>query len=62
MKTPARGHRSPGEISQAFADALAVNVSLRPNALNGRYPALGAYAEFLGKLPRRLEDPQSRSS
>jgi hypothetical protein len=45
--------RSPAEVPHALADALAIDAPLRPNSLTVSYPALAAYAEFLGRLPRR---------
>jgi hypothetical protein len=44
--------RSPAEIPHALANALAVDLPVRPMPLAVRYPALDAYAAFLGKLPR----------
>ena len=50
---PAARRRSPAEIPHALADALAVDVSLRETPLVASHPALAAYREFLGRLPRR---------
>jgi hypothetical protein len=50
---PASRRRSPAEIPHALADTLAVDVSLVPNPLAARHPALAAYRDFLGRLPRR---------
>jgi hypothetical protein len=44
---------STAEVPHHLASALAVETSLRPIPLAGRYPALAAYAEFLEQLPRR---------
>lgn len=44
---------TPVEAVEALADALTLGEPVRPNPLEGRYPALAAYAEFLRKLPAR---------
>jgi hypothetical protein len=45
--------QSAAEVPHALGRELAVAVSTRPNPLAARYPALAAYARFLGQLPRR---------
>lgn len=50
---PAARRRSPAEIPHALAHALALDVSLRETPLVASHPALAAYREFLGQLPRR---------
>jgi hypothetical protein len=50
---PEAPRRSPSEVAQILADALARDVPLTPGPLAGRYPALAAYLDFLGRLPRR---------
>jgi hypothetical protein len=50
---PAGPRPSDTEVAQALAQALAVDVSLRPIALADRHPALASYQAFLAKLPRR---------
>jgi hypothetical protein len=44
---------TPAEIPEAIGYALAVEGSTRSNPLSKRYPALGDYARFLDRLPRR---------
>ncbi len=41
------------EVPHALGHALAVEGSVRPNPLAGRYPALAEYARFLERLPKR---------
>ena len=50
---PDAPRRSPAEVPHALAEALAVDVPLRATPLAARHPALVAYLEFLGRLPRR---------
>jgi hypothetical protein len=50
---PQAPRRSPSEVAQILAGALARDVPLTPDPLAGRYPALAAYLDFLGRLPRR---------
>jgi hypothetical protein len=50
---PRAPRRAASEVAQALADALAVDVPLRPTPLTERYPALASYLSFLGRLPRR---------
>jgi hypothetical protein len=45
--------RSAAEVAQSLAEALAVDVPLRPNPLTADHPALTSYLSFLGRLPRR---------
>jgi hypothetical protein len=45
--------RNPSEVPHALSEALAVDVSLLPNPLAARHPALTAYRDFLSRLPRR---------
>ena len=45
--------RSSAEVPHALAEALAVDLPVRPTPLATRYPALADYAAFLGRLPRR---------
>jgi hypothetical protein len=41
------------EVPSAIGEALSPEESIRPNPLEARYPALGAYATFLRRLPVR---------
>lgn len=50
---PAGPRPSDTEVAQALAQALAVDVSIRPIALADRHPALASYQAFLARLPRR---------
>jgi hypothetical protein len=50
---PGGPRRASSEVVQALGEALAVDFPLRPTPLAGRYPALGRYLTFLGRLPRR---------
>jgi hypothetical protein len=45
--------RSASEAVHALAEALAVDVPLRPTPLTARFPALTNYMTFLARLPRR---------
>jgi hypothetical protein len=45
--------RSATEVALDLADALTINLPVRPMRLAQRYPALDSYAAFLGRLPRR---------
>jgi hypothetical protein len=51
--SPFMPRRSASEVAQALAEALAVDVPVRPTPLAERYPALTAYVQFLSRLPRR---------
>jgi hypothetical protein len=52
---PPRARHSPAELLHALGEALAVDVPLPPPPapLSARHPALAAYRDFLGRLPRR---------
>jgi hypothetical protein len=50
---PGGPRRASSEVVQALGESLAVDFPLRPTPLAGRYPALGRYLAFLGRLPRR---------
>jgi hypothetical protein len=50
---PESGRRSSAEVPHALGEALAVDIPVRPTGLSARYPALSAYRDFLGPLPRR---------
>jgi hypothetical protein len=53
LDDPDAARRSSAEVPHALSEALAVDVSVQPMPLAARYPALTAYAAFLGRLPRR---------
>jgi hypothetical protein len=53
LDDPDAARRSPAEVPHALAEALAVDLPVRPTPLAARYPALSAYASFLARLPRR---------
>jgi hypothetical protein len=50
---PAASRRSDAEVPDALGEALAVDVPLPRLALSARHPALAAYRDYLGRLPRR---------
>src|SRR4029077_842514 len=53
LDDPTDRRRSTAEIPHALAEELAVDLPLFPSALSARHPALAAYRDFLGRLPRR---------
>ena len=50
---PSGGRRSSAEVVHALGEALANDLPLAPCRLSERHPALAAYRDFLGRLPRR---------